>query len=200
MPDECKNESTADRRDFLKLVGVAGAAISSLSLSEAASAEMPADHKAHSPVTAGGSRAISAGCRVFNINEVVFVESAVDILIPADPVGPGAAELGVATYIDRQMAGSYGKGNRLYLEGPFDAATAQQGYQLPMTTSELIRVGIADVNSYTQRQYKKTFAALSAEDRLTVMLELDGKKVNPPNCQRRRFRSPASINGRRLSG
>ena len=37
MPDECKNESTADRRDFLKLVGVAGAAISSLSLSEAAS-------------------------------------------------------------------------------------------------------------------------------------------------------------------
>lgn len=37
MPDECKNESTADRRDFLKLVGVAGAAISSLSLSEATS-------------------------------------------------------------------------------------------------------------------------------------------------------------------
>ena len=37
MPDECKNESTADRRDFLKLVGVAGAATSSLSLSEAAS-------------------------------------------------------------------------------------------------------------------------------------------------------------------
>ena len=187
MPDECKNESTADRRDFLKLVGVAGAAISSLSLSEAASAEMPADHKGHSPVTAGGSRAISAGYRVFNINEVAFVESAVDILIPSDPVGPGAAELGVATYIDRQMAGSYGKGNRLYLEGPFGAATAQQGYQLPMTTSELIRVGIADVNSYTQRQYKKTFAALSAEDRLTVMLELDGKKVNPPNCQRRPF-------------
>ena len=128
MPDECKNESTADRRDFLKLAGVAGVAISSLSLSEAASAEMPADHKAHSPVTAGGSRAISAGYRVFNINEVAFVESAVDILIPADPVGPGAAELGVATYIDRQMAGSYGKGNRLYLEGPFGAATAQQGY------------------------------------------------------------------------
>jgi len=92
MPDECKNESTAestaDRRDFLKLVGVAGAAISSLSLSEAASAEMPADHKGHSPVTAGGSRAISAGYRVFNINEVAFVESAVDILISADPVGP----------------------------------------------------------------------------------------------------------------
>ena len=49
---------------------------------------MPADHKGHSPVTGGGSRAISAGYRVFNINEVAFVESAVDILISADPVGP----------------------------------------------------------------------------------------------------------------
>ena len=88
MPDECKNESTTDRRDFLKLVGVAGAAISSLSLSEAASAEMPADHKAHSPVTAGGSRAISAGCRVFNIKKVPSSSRAVDILIPVDPVGP----------------------------------------------------------------------------------------------------------------
>ena len=61
----------------------------------------------------------------------------------------------MATYIDRQMAGSYGKGNRLYLAGPFGAATAQQGYQLPMTTSELIRLGIADVNSYTQRNTKR---------------------------------------------
>ena len=68
MRDKCKIESTADRRNFLKLVVVAGAAISSLSLSEAASAEMPAHHEAHSPVTAGGSRAINAGCRVFNIN------------------------------------------------------------------------------------------------------------------------------------
>jgi hypothetical protein len=49
MPDECKNESTADRRDFLKLAGVAGAAISSLSLSEAASAEIPLTTRGTAP-------------------------------------------------------------------------------------------------------------------------------------------------------
>jgi gluconate 2-dehydrogenase gamma chain len=108
-------------------------------------------------------------------------------LIPADSIGPGAAELGVAMYIDRQLAGSYGKGDRMYLEGPFGEGTAQQGYQLPMTPSELIRVGIADVNDYTQKQYKKTFAALSAEDRLTVVLRLDSKKVNLPTLPTETF-------------
>ena len=94
---------------------------------------MPADHKAHDPVTTTGSHAISAGYQFFNINEFAFIELAVDTLIPKDSVGPGAAELGVATYIDRQMAGGYGKGDRLYLEGPFGEGTPQQGYQLPMT-------------------------------------------------------------------
>ena len=187
MSNKCKTENTAGRRDFLKLIGVAGAAVSSLSLSEAASAETSADHKAHNPVTAAGSRAISAGYEFFNTNESAFIESAVDTLIPKDAVGPGAAELGVATYIDRQMAGGYGKGDRLYLEGPFGEGTAQQGYQLPMTPSELIRIGIADVNNYTLRYYNKTFAELSAEDRLAVMLELDGKKVNLPSLPTETF-------------
>jgi gluconate 2-dehydrogenase gamma chain len=188
MSDKCKAESAADRRDFLKLVGVAArATVSSLSLSKAASAETSAAHKAHNPVTAAGSRAIRAGYEFFNTNESAFIESAVDTLIPADSVGPGAAELGVGTYIDRQMAGGYGKGDRLYLEGPFGEGTAQQGYQLAMTPSELIRAGIADVNDYTQRRYKKSFAALSAEDRLRVMLDLDGKIVSLPSLPTETF-------------
>ena len=75
MSDKCKTESTAERRDFSKLVGVAaGAAASSLSLSEAASAETSFDHKAHNPETATGPRAISAGYEFFNTNESAFIE------------------------------------------------------------------------------------------------------------------------------
>jgi len=187
MSDKRKNEGTAGRRDFLKLVGITGAAVSSLPLSETVSAAMPAAHKAHNSVAACGPRTISAGYEFFNTDESAFIESAVDTLIPADTVGPGAAELGVATYIDRQMAGSYGKGDRLYLEGPFGEGTSQQGYQLPLTPSELIRIGIADINNYTQKQYNKTFATLSAEDRLAVMLELDEKKVNLPSLPTETF-------------
>jgi len=109
MSDNTKSENTTDRRDFLRLVGVTGATVSSLSPSEAASAAMLDDHKAQSRV--------SDGC---NTNEAAFIESVVDTtLIPADPVGPGAAELGVAIHMDRHMAGSYGSGDWLFLEGSF---------------------------------------------------------------------------------
>jgi len=187
MSKKSKDETAADRRDFLKLAGVAGAIVSSLSLTEAASAAMHG-HSAQNPVVKTiGSRATGAGYEFFNTNESAFIEAAVDTLIPADTVGPGAAELGVATYIDRQMAGGYGKGDRLYLEGPFGEGTSEQGYQLQMTPSELIRIGIADVNNYTQRQYKKAFDELSTPDRLAVMLELDGRKVNLPSLPTETF-------------
>lgn len=177
MSSKCQTESTANRRDF------AEAAASGLSLSEAVSA----NHKAHEPVPAAGSRAISANYEFFNANESAFIESAVDTLIPADPVVPGAAELGVGVYIDRQMARGYGKDDQLYLKGPLGEETAQQGRQLPMNPSELIRVGIVAVNNYTKKQYRKTFSALSAEERLRVMLDLAAEKVSLPSLPTETF-------------
>jgi len=171
------------RRDFLKLFGAAGAAASTLPLGGSASADeiMTAaatdakhNHAAAEP-HAGGP-----GYEFFNVDESAFVEAAVDTLIPSDSTGPGAKELGVATYIDRQMAGGYGKGDRLYLEGPFGECTPEQGYQLPMTPSELIRAGIADVNVVVQKSHKISFAALSAKDRAAVMADLDAKKTELP--------------------
>jgi len=178
---ENDDRERADRRKFLKLVGVAGAAASTLPFSRPGSASeqskgVPHQHKPRLV----GSRAADVGYQFFNTLESAFIEAAVDTLIPADAIGPGAAVLGVAGYIDRQMAGSYGKGDRLYLKGPFAEGTPQQGYQLRMTPAELIRAGIADVNNYAREKFKKTFDLLSAMDRVSVMSELDGRKVDLP--------------------
>jgi gluconate 2-dehydrogenase gamma chain len=183
MAKNVERESKVDRRDFLKMVGVAGAASTVPLAVDASAAEMTmsagdtTDNHATADV---GSRPLSAGYEFFSTDESAFIEAAIDTLIPSDSVGPGAKELGVATYIDRQMAGGYGKGDRLYLQGPFGEGTPQQGYQLRMTPSELIRAGIADVNAHVQDKYKKSFDALSAEDRVAVMTDLDGKKVDLP--------------------
>ena len=178
---ENDDRERADRRKFLKLVGVAGAAASTLPFSRPGSASeqskaVPHQHKTRIV----GSRVTDVGYQFFNTLESAFIEAAVDTLIPADSIGPGAAALGVAGYIDRQMAGSYGKGDRLYLEGPFAEGTPQQGYQLRMTPAELIRAGIADVNNYAREKYKNTFDLLSAMGRVSVMSDLDGKKVDLP--------------------
>jgi gluconate 2-dehydrogenase gamma chain len=173
-----------ERRKFLKLVSAAGAAASTLPFSGPGSATeqskaVPQAAHQHEPRVVG-SQVTDTGYQFFNTLESAFIEAAVDTLIPADSIGPGAAALGVAGYIDRQMAGSYGKGDRLYLEGPFGEGTPQQGYQLRMTPAELIRAGIADVNSYAREKHKNTFDLLSATERVSVMSDLDGKKVELP--------------------
>ncbi|MDG4892540.1 gluconate 2-dehydrogenase subunit 3 family protein [Mesorhizobium sp. WSM4976] len=170
------------RRDFLKLFGAAGAAAGTLPFGGTASADeivaaAATDTKHH---RAAEPHARDGGYEFFNVDESAFVEAAVDTLIPSDSTGPGAKELGVATYIDRQMASGYGKGDRLYLEGPFGEGSPEQGYQLAMTPSELIRAGIADVNALVQKNHKSSFAVLSAKDRAAVMADLDGKKIELP--------------------
>jgi gluconate 2-dehydrogenase gamma chain len=78
----------------------------------------------------------------FSADEARFVEAAVARLIPVDELGPGALEAGVPRFIDRQLAGAYGAGARLYRAGPWRAGTPSQGYQLPHTPAELFRSAV----------------------------------------------------------
>jgi gluconate 2-dehydrogenase gamma chain len=183
MSKKAEQDTEADRRGFLKLVGVVGTAGALPFSGPASSAERapaPTTAHAHAPKPTV-SRPASVGYQFLNVNETAFIEAAIDTLIPTDALGPGALEAGVAIYIDRQMAGGFGKGDRMYLEGPFSEGLPQQGYQLAMTPSELIRTGIADVNGHTQQRFSKTFDSLSNAERAVVMAELDGRKVELPN-------------------
>jgi gluconate 2-dehydrogenase gamma chain len=75
----------------------------------------------------------------FSAREAAFIEAAVSRLIPKDELGPGALEAGVPAYIDRQLAGAWGAGERLYRGGPWRQGTPSQGYQLPYTPAALFR-------------------------------------------------------------
>lgn len=82
----------------------------------------------------------------FNPGEAVFIEAAVARLIPRDELGPGALEAGVPAYIDRELAGAWGAGERLYRSGPWRQGTPSQGYQLPFTPAELFRHALRGVD------------------------------------------------------
>lgn len=81
----------------------------------------------------------------FTVAEAAFVEAAVDRLIPSDASGPGARKAGVAQFIDRQLAGAWGAGERLYRSGPWQAGAPTQGYQLPFTPAELFRNALGEL-------------------------------------------------------
>lgn len=175
-PGDLETPSDKGRRSFLKNVGLAGVA-------SAAAAGQPskstADH-AHMERDIPGSGDSLSGYVFFNAQESRFVEAAVDTLIPADDVGPGALAAGVAIYIDRQMAGSYGAGARMYLQGPYADGTPQQGWQIAMTPSQAVRAGIEDCNRYALATRQAEFADLPPAERIVTMQEIEGGK--PDGC------------------
>ena len=54
-------------------------------------------------------------------------------LIPNDQVGPGAVEANVPFFLDRQLAGPFGRGDHYFLGGPWPKGTPEQGYQSRFT-------------------------------------------------------------------
>lgn len=121
------------RRRFLQTVGAIGAAGAAGAASPVAQAAVAV------PAASAGHLAAPAAHAFLAPREATWLQAAIDRLIPPDGTGPGALEAGVLGYIDRQLAGAWGAGERLYRSGPWQAGEATQGYQLPFVPAELFR-------------------------------------------------------------
>ena len=160
-----------DRRDFIKgaVVGGAAAAGGTAAIVPAGIAQAePAPAAAVSPAAAPQA----AGYEFLNLDEAAFIEALVDHMIPADEISPKGTDLGVNVYIDRALAGAWGKGERLYLQGPWSIGTPSQGYQLPLTPAQLYRAGIEATNAHCRKTYGKTFDRIEAAQREAVLTGL----------------------------
>jgi gluconate 2-dehydrogenase gamma chain len=107
-----------------------------------------------------------------NLEEAAFIESAVARLIPADAKWPGALEAGVPNYVDKQLAGAWGTGERLYRSGPWRPGAPSQGYQLPFTPAELFRTSIGAINKELS-QAGTPFAKMSADQQDAFLARLE---------------------------
>ena len=152
-----------DRRAFLKSAVAGSAAAVTVSLPQPAEAQqgVPAN----------------AGYAYLNSDEAAFVEALVDHMVPADEFTPKGTDLGINTYIDRALAGGWGKGERLYMQGPWKQGTPSQGYQLPLTPADLYRAGIAAANAFCVKTYGRPFDKIGASQRQEFLLGLQAGKV-----------------------
>jgi gluconate 2-dehydrogenase gamma chain len=107
----------------------------------------------------------------FNPAEAAFIEAAVARLIPKDGTGAGALEAGVPNYIDKQLGGAWGAGERLNRSGPWQPGTPSQGYQLPFTPAELFRNAIRALN-----QKSPGFAKLATKEQDALLDSLQKGK------------------------
>jgi gluconate 2-dehydrogenase gamma chain len=160
-----------DRRDFLK-----GAAVGSAAVAGGTAAMVPAETaQAQQPATTAPA---AAGYEFLNLDEAAFVEVLVDHMVPADDLTPKGTDLGIAVYIDRALAGSWGKGDRLYMQGPWKLGAPSQGYQLPLTPAQLYRAGIEATNAHCRKTYNKSFDRLDDAQREEVLVGLSSAKIN----------------------
>jgi gluconate 2-dehydrogenase gamma chain len=178
------------RRDVLKGLGVTGAVASI-----AATTAPPGVHEAqaqpaaqpHAHAAARNNQTADAFW-FFTPQEAAVVVALVDTLIPKDEVGPGGVEVGVPIFIDRELVGAYGRGARMYLDGPFGQGTPQQGYQLPLPPADLYRVGIADLNAWCAKtRGGKTFDQLSPADRTTALKAIESGQAEFAQVPARNF-------------
>ena len=118
------------------------------------------------------------GWLFFTEEEAKTVEAIVDRLIPADELSIGGKEAGCAVFIDRQLHGFYGTFERLYMEGPFQAGTPEQGDQSPLVPQQRYRLGIAALNKYTQSSTNKNFSDLTPEQQDSILTDMEAGKIH----------------------
>ena len=114
---------------------------------------------------------------VLTADEAAFFSAAADTMIPADALSPSGTECGVPVFIDRQLAGAFGAGARMYRAGPFQQGTPEQGYQLPLTPHQFFVAGIRAANAWSQKTYGKSFDLLSPEQRAEALAAMQEGKV-----------------------
>ena len=131
----------------------------------------PGVANAPEPITPGSYQFFSPG-------EAAFVDAAISRLIPEDELGPGARDAGVTTFIDRQLAGSFGAAESWYMQGPWADGTKSQGYQTRLTPAQLYRAAIKAIDEHCRATNSgKSFAELAPEQQDQILTGLEKGEI-----------------------
>jgi gluconate 2-dehydrogenase gamma chain len=93
----------------------------------------------------------------------------------------------VVTFIDRQLAGAWGGGAKMYRSGPFRKGKPTQGYQLPLTPRDFFAAGIVAVNAWSRQAHAKDFDRLAPPQRDAALKDLDAGRVRLSDFDGKQF-------------
>jgi gluconate 2-dehydrogenase gamma chain len=170
-------DETLPRRQFLLGAGLAGASVATgfAGATAPAAAQTPAAAAPAAPHT--GQSTEPETWLALTATEAAFLSAVADTMIPADELSPSGTDCGVVTYIDRQLAGAYGAGAKMYRMGPFRRGKPEQGYQLALTPREYVAAGIEAANEWSRKTFGKDYDRLSAADRTEALKQMQEGKA-----------------------
>lgn len=204
MPDQQPDNTPKDgmsRRTFLKNTGlvaggvVGGSLLGGLFTNQIK--EKPADTQ-----TAQSSGNLQDARMFFSRKEDFdILSAATERIYPADDIGPGAIELGVPYFIDKQLNGEWGMNAKEYTKGPFfneyvqgaqDKGRSQdnQGpntevqqpnptprYQTRLRRNEIFVLGLREMDHVAQTEFGSRFIELDGEQQDKVLQLFEEGKV-----------------------
>jgi gluconate 2-dehydrogenase gamma chain len=102
-------------------------------------------------LSAQADKSIRIPLRFFTQAEGLIVAAACARIFPSDDAGPGAREAGVAVFIDRQLAGPWGRDRYRYTQAPFhEDVPDEMGYQGKATPREIYRQGLKGLAGFAR--------------------------------------------------
>jgi gluconate 2-dehydrogenase gamma chain len=114
----------------------------------------------------------------FTPEEGAVVEALTDRIIPPDAETPGGKDAGCAIFIDRQLAGPYGRQEGLYVRPPFLKGMKQQGPQSEAGPAQQYRAAVAALNQHCRATYDgKTFDRIADADKDSLLKGLESSTL-----------------------
>lgn len=169
-------EKVMDRRKFIKSSGlVAGGVVGgSLFGGVLTNMFMKEDEQEDAPAVANYFEA-----RMFFERKQDFdiMANATERIYPKSEAGPGAIELGVPYFIDRELAGTYGINAKEYTQAPFKEVKSEDRYQTRMNRGEVFIQGVRALEVESKKKFDKGFLSIEPNEQDTVLQMFEDNKV-----------------------
>ncbi|GAB3063331.1 gluconate 2-dehydrogenase subunit 3 family protein [Salinicoccus sesuvii] len=182
-----ETEKSFSRRNFLKMSGVAtgslvtGTYLGSL-LKDDTSTDIQQtevqDQEAEQPAGSEQENFTQAFKYFQHTDEFKTIEAAAERIFPEDDNGPGATSLGVAWFIDHELAGGYGSNAREYMKGPFKQGTDYQGPQYALLRRDIFAEGIRVMNEEAVSRHDVSFFDLESDQMDEILTELQDNELD----------------------
>lgn len=164
------------RRLFLRQIG--GASSAALAVPALLGGFVAPPASAQSAAARTTQTPLSSSYLSFGPQEAACVEALVNVMCPADAITPSGVDCGLHIYIDRQLAGAWGRGDHLYRQGPWHPGKPQHGYQSPLTPEQHFKAGIAALRREAQRRTGKAVEQLDASQLDALLLEVAAGRMD----------------------
>ncbi|WP_391204523.1 gluconate 2-dehydrogenase subunit 3 family protein [Psychrobacillus sp. L4] len=116
--------------------------------------------------------------------DFLVLSAATEQIFPKDENGPGAIELGVPYYIDKQLAGRWGINGRDYRHSPFvgktvanERSSETHGEQSILDRGSIFLHGLRKLDEESQKRFKTSFDTAKEAQQIEILQDFEDGKV-----------------------